>query len=220
MAVTYSVQGRVVLPGKDLIARTREELRKRRYSTGTEEAYIGWIRRFIRFHQYRHPSELGETEVEAFLSHRAVDGEVAAATQNQALAGLLFLSIDVMGMKLDWLDGVVRAKKPKRLPVVMTRDEVKRLAGHLHGPVWIAAVLMYGTGLRLLECLRLRVKDIDFGYRPITVREGKGKRDRVTVLPDAVIEPPTALSSAGNPPVEGGRTRKTIPRPSMTAVPA
>jgi integron integrase len=134
----------------------------------------------------RHPQQMGKEEIEAFLSHLAAGSSVAAATQNLALAALLFLYREVLGIGLDWLDGVVRAKKPKRLPVVLTRQEVHRILSHLRDEKWIAVMLMYGAGLRLLECLRLRVKDVDFGYRQITVREGKGNRDRITVLPAAV----------------------------------
>jgi integrase len=129
---------------------------------------------------------MGKEEVERFLSHLTVEKDVAASTQNQALSALLFLYRDVLGIKLDWLDGVVRAKRPKLLPVVLSRDEVNAVLRHLSGTNLITAMLMYGAGLRLLECLTLRVKDIDFGYRQITVREGKGNKDRVTVLPVSV----------------------------------
>jgi len=169
-----------------LLDQVREELRKRHYSRRTEEAYVSWIIRFIRFHRVRHPAEMGKTDVESFLSHLAIDRKVAASTQNQALSAILFLYKDVLGRQLTWLDEVVRAKKPKRLPVVLTRKEVQAVLGNLYGQNWIAAMLMYGAGLRLLEALRLRVKDIDFGYRQITVRQGKGNKDRVTVLPGAV----------------------------------
>lgn len=164
----------------------RSEIRKRRYSPRTEEAYVSWISRYTRFHRNRHPLDMGKEEIEAFLSHLATGPKVSASTQNQALSAILFLYRDVLGKRLDWLDDVVRAKKPKRLPVVLTRDEVRAVLSLLHGPKWIAAMIMYGSGLRLLECLRLRVKDIDFGYRQILVREGKGDRDRVTILPGAV----------------------------------
>ncbi|MDH3384159.1 MAG: integron integrase [Deltaproteobacteria bacterium] len=174
-------------PNPILLNRVRDELRKRHYSPRTEEAYTSWIRRFIRFHRMRHPAQMARTEVEAFLSSLAADRNVAASTQNQALGALLFLYRDVLGTGFDWLDGVIRAKKPKRLPVVLTRQEILRILTRLRNEKWIAVMLMYGAGLRLLECLRLRVKDIDFGYRQITVREGKGNRDRVTVLPAAVV---------------------------------
>lgn len=172
-----------------LLDQVRSELRKRHYSPRTEEAYISWIRRFIRFHEVRHPSSMGRPEVEAFLSFPATDRNVAASTQNQALGARLFLYRYVLLTGLDWLDDVVRAKKPKRLPVALTRREVRDIFGNLYGQNRIATMLMYGAGLPLLECLRLRVKDIDFGYRQITVWEGKGNRDRVTVLPAVVEEP-------------------------------
>jgi integron integrase len=169
-----------------LIDRLRDEVRKRHYSSRTEDSYADWVIRYLRFHGSRDPSELGKVEVEQFLTHLAVEKHVAASTQNQAFSALLFLYRDVLGIHLDWLDGVVRAKRPKLLPVVLTRDEVAAVFGHLSGVNLIAATLMYGAGLRLLECLTLRIKDIDFGYRQIAVREGKGNKDRVTVLPGAV----------------------------------
>ena len=138
---------------------------------------------------HHRPAEFGRAEVERFLSSLALEGKVAAATQNQALGALLFLYRNVLGITLDWLDDVVRAKKPARLPVVLTREEIREVLSRLYGPPRIAAMLLYGAGLRLLECLRLRVKDVDFGIRQITVREGKGNRDRVTVLPGTALQP-------------------------------
>jgi len=176
------------LPEPNLLDRLRNEVRKKHYSGRTEDAYSDWVYRYMRFHGFRDPREMGKDEVERFLSHLAVERDVAASTQNQALSALLFLYRDVLGIKLDWLDGVVRAKRPKLLPVVLARDEVTAVLKHLSGTNLIAAMLMYGAGLRLLECLTLRVKDIDFGYRQITVREGKGNKDRITVLP-ASVEP-------------------------------
>ncbi len=169
-----------------MLDQVRAELRKRHYSHRTEEAYIGWIRQYIRHHGIRHPREMGKGEIENFLSHLAVTRKVSASTQNQALAALLFLYREVLGITLDWLDNFVRAKKPVRLPVVLTRLEVMEILSRIYGQSWIAGMLMYGAGLRLLECLQLRVKDIDFGYRQIVVREGKGGKDRVTILPTAV----------------------------------
>jgi len=184
---TLNLSSRHPPPGKPrLLDQVREELRKRHYSRRTEEAYVSWITRFIRFHHVHHPAEMGKTDVEAFLSHLAIDRKVTASTQNQALSAILFLYRDVLGRQLPWLDEVVRAKKPRRLPVVLTRQEIQRILARLRNEKWIAVMLMYGAGLRLLECLRLRVKDIDFSYRQIVVREGKGKRDRVTILPAAV----------------------------------
>jgi len=174
-----------VRPGKRFLDIVRDELRTRHYSPRTEKAYIGWILRYIRFHGKRHPSGMGRSEVMEFLSHLAVRGRVSPSTQNQALSALLFLYGEVLGRKLDWLDSLVRAKKPKRLPTVLTREEVRAVMARLDGQPWLATMLMYGAGLRLGECLGLRVKDIDFGYRQILVREGKGRRDRVTMLPGA-----------------------------------
>ena len=147
---------------------------------------MGWIRRFIFFSGKRHPRDLGEPEVTRFLSQLAVEGRVSASTQNQALAVILFLYRDVLGQGLDWLDDIVRAKHTVRLPVVLTREQVQAVLNNMRGVVWIQASLLYGAGLRLMECARLRVKDIDFDQRRITVREGKGGKDRVTVLPDKV----------------------------------
>ena len=169
-----------------LLRQLRDEVRKRHYSHRTEEAYSDWVVRYLRFHRFRDPREMGKEEVEQFLSHLAVEKDVAASTQNQAFSALLFLYRDVLGITLDWLDGVVRAKRPKILPVVLSRDEVTAVFRYLSGANLVAAMLMYGAGLRLLECLTLRVKDIDFGYRQITVREGKGNKDRITVLPASI----------------------------------
>jgi len=176
------------LPEPTLLQRLRNEVRKKHYSGRTEDAYADWAARYLRFHSFRDPRGMGKEEVEQFLSHLAVERDVAASTQNQALSALLFLYRDVLDIKLDWLDGVVRAKRPKTLPLVLTRDEVAAVLGHLSGQNLIAATLLYGSGLRLLECLELRIKDVDFGYRQITVRGGKGNKDRVTVLP-AAVEP-------------------------------
>jgi integron integrase len=173
-------------PESELLRRLRDEVRKRHYSSRTEDAYSDWVIDYLKFHGFRDPREMGKFEVEQFLSHLAVERDVAASTQNQAFSALLFLYRDVLGITLDWLDGVVRAKRPKLLPVVLTRDEVSEVLRQLSGDNLIAATLMYGAGLRLLECLALRVKDIDFGYRQVTVREGKGNKDRITVLPASV----------------------------------
>jgi len=166
-----------------------EVMRVRHYSRRTEEAYIHWIRRYIEFHQRRHPRELGEDGVNRFLTSLAVEEHVAASTQNQALSALLFFYEHVLGQPLDRIEGVVRARRPKRLPVVLTVDEVSRVMTHLTGDKWLIAMLLYGGGLRLLEALRLRVKDLDFERGEITVREGKGDKDRVTTMPRAVIHP-------------------------------
>ena len=164
-------------------------IRVKHFSYRTEEAYVNWIRRFILFHDKRHPREMGANEVREFLTHLAVEGNVAASTQNQAFAALLFLYRDFFGKPLVGLETVVRAKKPRRLPDVLTKDEARRLLAFLRGEKWLVANLLYGAGLRLKEALRLRVKDLDFEYRQIVVRDGKGAKDRVTVLPEIIVEP-------------------------------
>ena len=169
-----------------LFDRVRETLRARHGSRRTEKSYIGWIRRFILFHGKRHPAEMGAAEVTQFLSNLAVHGNVASSTQNQALSALLFLYRHVLQVDLPWLDNVVRAKRSERLPVVLTRDEVRAVIRELQGPPRLMAILLYGAGLRLLECARLRVKDVDFAANQIIVRAGKGDRDRVSMLPAAV----------------------------------
>jgi len=173
-----------VSPGNPkLLDRVRDVIRRKHFSFRTEQIYTDWIRRFILFHGKRHPSEMAETEVTQFLTHLAREGKVAASTQNQALSALLFLYKEVLKQEIGWLDQVERAKRPARLPVVLTKDEVHRLFQHLHGPHRLMAGLLYGSGLRLMECIRLRVKDIDFGYANIVVRDGKGAKDRITMLP-------------------------------------
>ncbi|HID29220.1 MAG TPA: integron integrase [Desulfobacterales bacterium] len=172
-----------------LLDQVRAAISIRHYSLRTEQAYVGWIRRFILFHDKRHPSEMGEAEISAFLSHLAVEGKVSASTQNQALCAILFLYKEVLKQDLGSFGNVVWAKKPKRLPVVFTREEIKALLEQLRGTKWIMANLLYGAGLRLMECLRLRVQDIDFAYKQITVRDAKGSKDRVTMLRGIVIEP-------------------------------
>jgi integron integrase len=173
-------------PGQPrLLDRVRVAIRARQYSRRTEKAYVGWIRRFVLFHGKRHPLEMGVAEVTGFLSHLAAAGRVSASTQNQAFSALLFLYRDVLGRELSGLDAL-RAKRPTRLPVVLSPEEVRRILHHLRGVSRLMASLMYGSGLRLLECARLRVKDVDFDRREITVRDGKGRKDRVTLLPDAL----------------------------------
>jgi integron integrase len=164
-------------------------LRVKHYSMRTEVVYLGWIRRFILANGRRHPRALGAAEVEQFLSSLAVDGQVSASTQNQALSALLFLYKEVLGIELPWMEGVTRAKRPRRLPTVLSRVEVQELLAQLDGRPWLLCSLLYGTGLRLMECLRLRVKDVDFARNEITVRNGKGGKDRRTVLPKTLVEP-------------------------------
>ena len=181
-----------LVPGRPtprLHDRVVEVLRARHYSRRTEEAYIYWIRRFIVFHDRRHPCELAEGDVNRFLTQLAMKENVAASTQNQALAGLLFLYQYVLERPLNRIEGVVRARKPKHLPVVLTRGEVQEVLGQLDGVARLVCHLLYGSGLRLLESLGLRIKDVDFALGEITVREGKGRKDRVTVLPEALRGP-------------------------------
>ena len=172
-----------------LLDQVRDHIRARHYSIRTERSYVSWIVRFIRFHGLRHPRDLGAPEVEAFLTHLAVSEGVAASTQNQARSALLLLYRAVLGLPLPALDDVVAAKMPRRLPTVLTRAEVRAVLGHLDGEHALMARLLYGSGLRLLECLRLRVKDLDFAQHQLTVRDGKGAHDRITMLPDSLITP-------------------------------
>lgn len=176
-------------PPPKLLDQVRDRLRVKHYSLRTEGQYLQWIRRFILFHDKRHPRDMGATEVEAFLTHLAVHGKVAASTQNQALSALLFLYREVLGVTLPWLQEVVRAKPSQRLPVVLSRQEVAAVLERMSGLHALMARLLYGTGMRLMECLRLRVKDVDFALGEILIRDGKGGKDRVTLLPQALLEP-------------------------------
>ena len=173
----------------ELLTRVRARCRVRHYSKRTEQAYVAWIWRFIRANGGTHPQSLGGAEVEEFLTRLATRGKVAASTQNQALAALLFLYKEVLRQDLPWMASVVRAKQPRRIPVVLSRDEVARLLALLEGQAWLMAALLYGTGMRLMECLRLRVKDVDFARQEIVVRSGKGGKDRRVPLPQRVREP-------------------------------
>ena len=175
-----------------LLDRVRDRIRRKGYSIRTEKSYAHWIRRFILFHDKRHPQDMGAPEVEAFLTSLAVDRDVAAATQNLALSAILVLYREVLEMPLPWLDGIERAKKPARLPTVLTQAEAAALLARVEGTAGVMLRLLYGTGMRLMECVRLRVKDVDFAARQITVRDGKGGKDRVTMLPDALAEPLSA----------------------------
>lgn len=172
-----------------LLDQVRDVIRVKHYSYRTEQTYIEWITRFILFHNKRHPKTMGATEVTQFLSHLAVERNVAASTQNQALSAVLFLYREVLKIDLPWMGDITRAKKPTRLPVVFTRDEVKRLLAQLEGTTWLMASLIYGSGLRIMECARLRVKDIDFHYEQLMIRDAKGQKDRVTMLPASLLEP-------------------------------
>jgi integron integrase len=172
-----------------LLDQVRDVIRRKHFSLRTERAYTDWIRRYILFHNKRHPREMAETELTEFLTHLARDGHVAASTQNQALSAMLFLYKEVLKQEIGWLDKVERSKRPARLPVVLNRDEVREIFAHLHGTRRLMAGLLYGSGLRLMECVRLRVKDVDLAGLRITVREGKGGRDRVTMLPANLASP-------------------------------
>ena len=172
-----------------LLDQLRSFMRTRRYSLRTEQAYLDWIRRFILFHGKRHPRDMGENEIVEFLTHLAAERNVSASTQNQALSALLFLYQQFLERKLGRLDGALRTSRPARLPVVLTRDETRSVLAHVRPPYRLMAELLYGSGLRLLECARLRVKDVDFGYGRIVVRDGKGQKDRVTMLPGRLRRP-------------------------------
>ena len=172
-----------------LLEQLRGRIRVKHYSIRTEQAYVDWVRRFILFHGKRHPRDLGAREVEAFLTDLAVRGQVSASTQNQAKSAILFLYREVIDKELPWLDGVVAARASKHLPVVLSRDEIEAVMGRMRGTPALVARLLYGSGLRILEGLRLRVKDVDFAGREILIRDGKGAKDRVTMLPQSLIEP-------------------------------
>jgi site-specific recombinase XerD len=173
-------------PPPRFLDRVREANRLRHGSRSTEKSYVGWIRRYILFHGKRHPAEMGAPEVTRFLSSLAVQGKVAASTQNQALSALLFLYRHVLHQDLPWLDDVVRARRPKYLPIVLTRDEVRAVVSEPHGTPRLMTILLYGSGLRLLDCCRLRVHGIDLAMNQIVVRDSKGAKDRVTMLPAVV----------------------------------
>ena len=172
-----------------LLDQVRREIRLKHYSIRTEESYVQWIKRYILFHGKRHPKEMGEAEIRDFLTHLAVEGKVAASTQNQALSALLFFYQEVLRQKIGWVEDVVRAKRPQKIPVVFTKEEAMAILKQMTGTNRLMANLLYGCGLRLMECVRLRVKDVDFGNQQILVRDGKGQKDRVTVLPVVLHEP-------------------------------
>ncbi|MGH9642228.1 MAG: integron integrase [Terriglobales bacterium] len=175
-----------VVAARNLFDVTREVMRTRHLAYRTEQAYLQWIRRYIAFHNRRHPRELGAAELEQFLTHLAVDRKVSASTQSQALQALLFLYRAVLGIELPWLENVTRAQRPRRLPVVLSRAEIRAILARLEGTPWLIANLLYGSGLRVLEALRLRVKDLVLNRHELIVREGKGGKDRVTVVPDTL----------------------------------
>lgn len=182
---TAMVSPRPPLRSVRLLDQLVEQIRYLHYSLRTERAYIFWVRRFIRFHHLRHPREMGGPEVEAFLTHLAIDRKVAASTHKQALAAILFLYRQVLSVDLPWLQNIGRPRGPVRIPVVLSREEVARLLVRVEPRFWVIAALLYGSGLRLSECLSLRIKDVDFDRSVLVVREGKGKRDRIVMLPGA-----------------------------------
>jgi len=177
------------LQPRGLLHALRDRIRFRHYSLRTERAYVYWVRHYISFHGRRHPREMGAEEIGAFLGHLATQRHVAASTQNQALSALLFLYKDVLGIDLPWLQGIARAKKSRHLPTVLTREEVRLVLEEMKGVHALMGRLQYGTGMRLMECLRLRVKDVELDRREVVVRQGKGAKDRVTMLPASLVEP-------------------------------
>jgi integron integrase len=189
VAGSGAIKAPTIPPKAKLLDQVRQAIRTRHYSPRTEETYVHWIKRFIFFHNKRHPAEMAEAEIARFLSNLATESHVSASTQNQALNAVLFLYRQMLRKDIGYVNGVVRANRPKRLPTVLTRQEVRSILGKLDGVEWIMAMLLYGAGLRLMECLRLRVKDVDFSCNEIRIRSGKGDKDRVTMLPGAVKEP-------------------------------
>ncbi|MCD0245868.1 integron integrase [Xanthomonas melonis] len=183
MKYTPKHEGATARPPVRLLDQVRDRLRVRHYSLRTEQAYLSWIRRFILASDKRHPAQMGQAEVEAFLTRLATEGQVSAGTQNQALAALLFLYREVLRIELPWMENLVRAKRPRRIPVVLAREEVARLLAVMEGRCWLMASLLYGSGMRLLECLRLRIKDVDAARGEIVVHDGKGGKDRRVPLP-------------------------------------
>jgi integron integrase len=171
-----------------LLDHARDLMRTRHLSIRMEEAYLAWIKQYILFHHKQHPAALGVKDVTSFLSYLAVERHVSASTQNQALSAILFLYREVLEQEIDWITDAVRAQKPKRLPVVFTKEEAQAVLVRLSDTPWLMASLLYGSGLRLMECVRLRVQDLDFGSLQINVRDGKGGKDRVTVLPSSLVE--------------------------------
>jgi integron integrase len=177
------------MDAKPLLEQARDKIRAKHYSIRTEQAYLQWMRRYILFHRKRHPKEMGPKEVESYLSHLAVARKVSASTQNQAKSAILFLYKEVLQLNLPWMTDVVAAKRPQRLPVVLTQTEITSLLPHANGTPGLIVRLLYGTGMRVMECLRLRIKDVDFERSEITIREGKGFKDRVTMLPKTLAKP-------------------------------
>ena len=208
------------LDASHLISRVREAIRLRHYSLRTERSYCDWIRRYVRHRGMRHPSQMGAEHVTSFLSALASVRNVSASTQNQALAAVLFLYRDVLKMEIEWMHDITRAKRPRRLPVVLTRVEVTALLAQMSGVHGLMARLMYGTGLRLMECLRLRVKDVELMRHQLIVREGKGAKDRVTMFPASLVDGMTRHLTAVRKVYERDRSVGTagVERPDAYAV--
>jgi integron integrase len=198
-----------------LLDQVRQAIRRRHYSDRNEKAYVHWIKRYIFFHNKRHPLEMAESEIAQFLSGLATEGRVSASTQNQALNAILFLYNEVLSKKIGLIDGVVRAKRPQRLPVVLTKEEVKKVLDRMNGTPRLMGILLYGAGLRLMECCRLRIKDIDFTRNEVVVRSGKGNKDRYTMLPSAVrdslIQHLRGVKSQHDEDLEHGLGRVSLP---------
>jgi integron integrase len=205
--------------GKKLLDQVRDQLRLKHYSYRTEQSYVQWITRYILFHNKRHPVEMGEDEIRAFLVHLAVDKQVAASTQNQALSALLFLYRSVLEKDISLNYEAIGAARPKHLPTVLTRDETQRVISFLTGEYQLIAKLLYGSGLRLAECLRLRVKDLDFEYRTVTIHDGKGEKDRVTMLPESLLvhlkEHLERVHLIHKRDVQAGRAGVSMPTPGL-----
>ncbi|MBB3825077.1 integrase [Xanthomonas arboricola] len=212
MRYTPKNSGVTAPPPLRLLDQVRERLRVRHYSLRTEQAYISWIRRFILASGKRHPAQMGQAEVEAFLTRLATDGRVSAGTENQALAALLFLYREVLRIELPWMENLVRAKRPRRIPVVLSREEVARLLAVLEGRCWLMASLLYGSGMRLMECLRLRIKDVDAARGEIVVRDGKGEgpTGAVAAQPAGGATAATRTRTVGACGGSGGRCRSGL----------
>lgn len=177
------------MPGSVLLNRVRTELRTKHYSQRTEQAYVNWIKRYILFHNKKHPSEMGEEEIKKFVNYLAVKERVSSSTQNQALQAILFLYKNILNKEIGWIENIKKATRVKHLPVVLNKEEVKDIFNNLEGIVLLISKLLYGSGMRLGECIKTRIKDLDLDLKTITVRDGKGEKDRITILPDKLSDP-------------------------------
>ncbi|MGA8266085.1 MAG: integron integrase, partial [Ignavibacteriaceae bacterium] len=176
------------MPGSQLLNSVRTELKTKHYSKRTEQAYLSWIKRYIFFHGKKHPAEMGQKEIKEFLNHLAVKGNVASSTQNQALHGILFLYKNILNKDIGWIENIKKVSRVKHLPVVLNKEEIRRIFENLDGIVLLVSKLLYGSGMRLGECIKIRVQDLDLELRTITIRDGKGEKDRITILPDKLTE--------------------------------